>query len=283
MSPDKPVVTKTKTPNGHQISVQARTMAEARKILRGIQRKYPKTDVEKILADAVMEVTHTEEPIKTSFQFCGESAGRSIVKTAVAMACKMGINPQVCDFALLYLKNAAATPAYAEFHLRDLVANRPSNLLVNSVTVSSNPIKNLLTAYIEYFGVTRVVVHLSQTYKGPRVHKTYAFDSVTGQAIHLNVDLDLSNEEYALSLANETRLDGSDVKAFEYAMPIVFRFMHARQNEIMLNDWITEAFEAMGVQPDGELAPEQIPAFSAYLANKITPHLMQINKNRTKL
>ena len=63
MTPDKPVVTNTKTPTGHQISVQARTMAEARKILKDIQRKYPKTDAEEILANTVMEVTHPEEPI----------------------------------------------------------------------------------------------------------------------------------------------------------------------------------------------------------------------------
>lgn len=282
MSQDKPMVTKSKTPGGHQISVKARTMAEARKILKNIQRKYPNTNVDEMLANAEV-ATQPVGVIKTTFQFGGELAGRSIVKTAVAMACKMGIDPQACDFALRYLKNAAATPAYAEFHVRDLVTNRPSNLLVNSVTVSSNPIKNLLTAYIEYFGITRVVVHLSQTYKGPRVHETYAFNPVTGQAIYLDVDLDLSDEEYALSLANETLQDGYMEKAFEYAMPIVLRFKHARQNEKVLNDAIMEAFEAMGVQPNEELPREKIPAFTAYLTNKITPHLMQIIKNRTKL
>lgn len=282
-SPDKPVFTKTKTPDGYQISVKARTMAEARKILKGIQREYPKTDVEKTLADAVIEGTYTEEPIKTLFQFGGELAGRSFVKTAVAMAFDIGIDPQECDFALCYLKNTAVTPAYAEFHLRDLVANRPPNQLFNSVTVSGNPTENRLTAYIEYFGVTRIVIHLSQTYTGPSVHKTYAFDPVTGQRIHLDVDLNLSDEEYALSLANKTRLDGSVVKAFDYAMPILLKSIYARQDEKVLNDAIMEAFEAMGIRPDGELAPEQIPAFTAYLTNKITPYLMQVIKNRPKL
>lgn len=275
MTPDKPAVKEVTTRSGRQISVTARTMTEARKILKGIQRKYPTVDVEQTLASAALEVTHPTGPIKTSFQFGGELAGRSFVKTAVAMAFKIGIDPQICDFALRYLRNTAATPAFAEFYLRDLIVKRPSNRLLNSVTVSSNRGKNLLTAYIEYFGVTRVVVHLSQTYKGPSVQGTYAFDPVTGQQMQLDVDLDLSDQEYALSLANEARQDGSIEKAFDYAMPILLRFNYARQHKKMLKDAITEAFEAMGVPPGGELTPERFPDFSAYLANKIAPYLSQ--------
>lgn len=190
------------------------------------------------------------------------------------MASKMGIDPHECEFALRYLKNADAIPAYAEFHIRDLVTNRPSNALVNSVTVSSNPIKNLLTAYIEYFGVTRIVVHLSQTYTGPSVHETYAFDSVTGQAINLEVDLDLSDEEYTLSLTNETQQDGFMGKAIEYVMPIIRKFEHNRKINEALNDATKEAFEAMGIQPGGELPREKYSAFSEYLAKKVTSYLM---------
>ena len=280
---DKPLITEVGTPIGRQISVKARTMAEARRILKGIQRKHPEADVEKILASAVSSTTHLDEPVKTTFEFGGELGGRSIVKTAVAMAFKIGIDPQVCDFALRYLKDSAATPTFAEFYLRDLVVNRPTTHLFNSVTVTGDTSKKRLTAYIEYFGVTRVVVQLSQHYTGPGVHETYAFNPVTGRTIHLDVDLHLSDHEYALSLANDARSDGSYENAFAYAMPIILRFRHEMETETVLNEAITEAFEAMGVQPGEELPPEQIPAFTACIINKITPHLIRVIENRPRL
>ncbi len=132
MSLDKPLVTEERTSNGRRISVTARSLAEARDILKNIQRKYPEVAIEEALASANISTTYLNEPVTTTFEFCGELAGRSIVKTAMAMAFKMGINPRECDFALSYLKDSAATPAFAEFHLRDLVVNRPITHLFNS-------------------------------------------------------------------------------------------------------------------------------------------------------
>jgi hypothetical protein len=176
-----------KTESGRRFRLQPRTIAEAREKLEEIQRKYPQVDVEKELSNAVFNATRPGV-IKTSFSFGGDLAGRSLVKTAVAMAYDMGIDPQSCDFALRYLRNPDATPALAEFYVRDLVDNRPSDHLINSVTVSANPRNNTLSAYIEYFGVVRYVVHLSRVYAGPHAFSTYAINTVTGKPCQRRLD-----------------------------------------------------------------------------------------------
>lgn len=277
---DRPLVTAERTPNGRRISVTARTLDEARGILEGIQRKHPEVDIEKTLANANISTTYLNEPVRTTFEFCGELGGRSIVKTAMAMAFKMGINPQECDFALSYLKDSTATPAFAEFHLRDLVVNRPTTHLFNCVAVKGDTNKKRLTAYVEYFGITRVLVHLSQDYAGPNIHESYAFNPVTGLEIPLNIDLDLSNHEYSLSLENDARSDDAYEKAAAYAMPIILQFRQEMETTSVLNEAITEAFEAMGVQPGEELPTERIPAFTALIVNKIVPYLTRRMSDR---
>jgi hypothetical protein len=230
-------------------------------------------------------VFNTTRPgvIKTSFAFGGDLAGRSLVKTAVAMAYDMGIDPHACDFALSYLRNPEATPALAEFYVRDLVENRPSDHLINSVTVSANPRNNTLSAYIEYFGVVRYVVHLSRVYSGPHAYCTYAINTATGKPAELAVNFVLSDAEYALSLANETGDLGAFKKLFDYTMPIVLKSLYVRQDQKAVNDAITSTLEEMGVASDEEMAAENLLTFNTLVAQKLALHFLHVIQLRPKL
>ncbi len=148
------------------------------------------------------------------------------------------------------------------------------------MVVKGDTNKKRLTAYVEYFGITRVLVHLSKDYTGPDVHETYAFNPVTGMDIPLDVDLDLSDHEYSSSLENDARSDGAYEKAAAYAMPIILETRQDMETTSVLNEAIIEAFEAMGVQPGEELPTEQIPAFTAFIVNKIMPYLTRRMSDR---
>jgi hypothetical protein len=230
MTLDEPLVTVEKTDSGRRFLLKPQSMAEARKKLREIQKKHAEIDVEKELANAVINAVRPGV-IYTTFAFCGELGGRSLVKTAMAMAYDMGIESHACDFALRYLRDSNAAPALAEFYIRDFVLNRPSQQLINSVTVTADPRKNTLIAYVEYFGVVRYVVHLSQTYSGPPKHCTYAIDTKTGRPADLHVDLNLSDNEHAASLADETGDESRFPELFQYAMPIALKSLYAREDE----------------------------------------------------
>jgi hypothetical protein len=163
------------------------------------------------------------------------------------------------------------------------VQNRPSDHLINSVTVSADPRNNTLSAYIEYFGVVRYVVHLSQTYSGPSACCTYAINTATGKPAELAVNFDLSNAEYALSLADET----GDVRAFEklfhYAMPIVLKSLYAREDEKAMSDAITATLEEVGVTSDAELPGEKLSTFNTLVGQKLALHFVHVIRLRPKL
>lgn len=282
MTLDEPVVTVDDTESGRRFRLRPRTIVEARKKLEEIRRKYPQVDVEKELSNAVINSTRPGV-IKTSFQFGGELAGRSLVKTAVAMAYEMGIDPRTCDFAMSYLKTEGGTPALAEFYLRDLVCNRPSDSLINSVTICADQERKRLYGYIEYFGVVRYVIHLSQRYSGPPAHSTYAVNVATGVPAELSVKLDLSDEEFALSLANETGDLGQFKQAFDYAMPIVLRSLYAREDERALNGAIALSLKELGVDSDAEVPAEKQRQFNRLVAEKLSLHFINVVQLRPRL
>lgn len=283
MSPDKPEIVTTDTSDGRRISIKARTIAEARKILFGLQRKYPDNDFSNALETLVTETTMPDGPIQMSFEFGGTLAGRSIVKTALAMACKMSLPHKTCGFALRYLLDESATPAFAEFLLRDLVLNRPDSHIFHVVSVAADPIKRRLTAYVEYFGLSRFVVHLSSDYDGPATQKTYSLNPVTGEELNIAVDLSLSDDEYALSLANDAAPPGSHEAAFHHIMPVVLRSMYAREDKRVIEQAIEDTCQYLGVAPDQELTPDQIEKFNRRLTEKLTPHALHVLKNRPQL
>jgi hypothetical protein len=102
----EPVVRVERTDAGKRFHLKPGSLPEARRKLEEIRRRYPQVDVDKELSTAVINTTHPGV-IGTAFDFGGHPFGRSLVKTAVAMAFELGIAPQACDFALSYLKGSS--------------------------------------------------------------------------------------------------------------------------------------------------------------------------------
>ncbi|MBK3785674.1 HNH endonuclease [Paraburkholderia aspalathi] len=283
MSPDKPVISTTEIPSGRQISIKARTRLEARKILKGLQRKYPESDFSMAFASLTEETSMPDGPIMTSFQFGGPLAGRSIVKTAVAMAFRMSIPPAGCELAMRYIKGVAATPPFAEFLSRDLVRIRPDKHVFHVVSVRGDPETKRLMGYVEYFGLGRFLVLLSTEYDGCPVQRTYSINPATAEEIKIAVDLVLSEDEFNRWLANDAVPDGSREAAFNYAMPVILRQMYARADANAFDRAYEEACRDMGIESSEALDNDQIMEFSRRMAHKLMPHLLRILRHRPRV
>ena len=252
-----------------KFTLSARTVAEAREILKGVQKKHPNSGLQQILNDLRIASQPLEEPVHVELSIGGPKAGRSIVKTAVAMASHMSISMTDCAFALRFLIDPDADAAWSAFHLRDLVKNRPSAHLFHAVTVAGDPNSGRLLGYVEYFGAFRYIVVLGQDYQGPAVNKTYAINPVTSEELQLEVALSLSDAEVALVALDEAGPIDALKADFEMALPIVLAVRNTHGRDQLLNDVITEAFHECGVRPGDDLPPERFEEFSARVAEKM--------------
>jgi hypothetical protein len=252
---------------GLKINITAKDKATAYKMVKQVARKNPKVDINSFLGGMSIKETPLESPVTFSAQFGGELAGRSMVKTAVALAAAAGVSPKSCDAAMQYLKNDSAIPPYAFFYLRDLVMNRPSTHTFNCVSVIGIPAKRQLLGYVEYFSMSRIVVILSEQYDGPSIHTTYAFNPASSSGLTLNVDLNLSEEELKLIRTDQALTNETYTAALKEGFDIIYNRSQSRYLEREASNAFEHACESMGIERDSIIPTERAEEFSNLVAN----------------
>uniref|UniRef100_UPI000D3405CA HNH endonuclease n=1 Tax=unclassified Variovorax TaxID=663243 RepID=UPI000D3405CA len=271
----RPEVKISETTTEKTVSIKARTMAEALGILDGLQRKHPKSDLSNFYKNLAETTSPIDSPLRASFEFGGDTAGRSTVKTAVAMACFSGLDARACDKALMYLKGQDMFPVFSDFYLRDLVHDRPTTHTFHVVSIAGDSLSKRLLAYVEYFGIGRFLVELSSSYEGHDMQSTYAIDPVTAQKLALSIDLRISEAEHALWSCKDAAPFELREAAFHQVMPIVLQSMRLRDQQRMFDRGFEETLREMHLDLDQNLTPDQVEEFSRRLANKITPDLLR--------
>lgn len=110
-----------------RIQISARTRSEMRERLEDLRKDYPQIDVDEEMGKVQDVETYSNVPVEITTDVAGPCSGRSIVKSAVALACKAGLNPGDCDAAIKYLQNEEVEydeDGFWRYYQGDLVKNR---------------------------------------------------------------------------------------------------------------------------------------------------------------
>ena len=262
MAPAIPEVTVTTEEETTSIHVRASSKRELRQALKGLQRKHPKlrdVDIDEVMLEAQENSYYSSDPIEIRPNFGNIRAGRSLVKSAVALVFDAGIDPSQCDLALDYLLRDDKEPCFGYYYerSRDLVVNRPAKLPFHCVHVVGRSAESTLLAYIEFYGLWRMVLCLSETYSGGDFSHTYSIDPVKGQELDITVNLDLSvsdiREAYEYKRYDETIFEEAICDVMDTVMEIGFR----REGDRVIERAITAALAKSSVQ-DGDVMTEEL-------------------------
>lgn len=102
---------------------------------QGVKRKYPQVDINELLENARSESSYCPDMSHFNFSFGGHEAGRSIVKSALALAVSSGIPAEKCTEATNYLRNDEAEACFGYFYEIDLVKKRPKSVPLHCVSI----------------------------------------------------------------------------------------------------------------------------------------------------
>jgi len=273
MTPATPRFEETEIDGRVQVSFTARTLAEARTMLRGIKKKYPKTDIAALEANLKIESYYPQGLLKESFSIEGATAGRSIVKSALALAVHAGIAAGDCQDALDYLRGSDGEPCFGYYYEHDPVAERPEGMPLRCVSVSADPANGLVLGYVEFFGSYRMVVCLGRDYTGLAVRQTYAVDPRNGEALDLKVDLNIGPDDIGPIYAYERIPEGSVETAFSSVIAEAYRRNQERTQTRAITTAFTSALETMGLKEGDVLSDEQVQRFAAVATDNLMPYL----------
>jgi hypothetical protein len=267
----RPDIKRTPIPNGETIQVRAGSIAQAREVLAGVKRKYPKVDVEAVLAGAEIQRTYAQGVVRIDLDFGGPLSGRSLVKSALALAHDAGLPIARCGDALAYLRDADAEPCFGYYYVDDLLVGRPQAAPLHCVAIDANPATGLILGYVEYFGIHRAVVCLGRGYAGARLKSVYALDPRTGEPLDVAVRLDFDAADVR-AIYNYERDDAEKrQEAFGTVFGPALRAHQAAERDRVVRESLDFAWANCGGTPDQPLTAQHLVRLKALFADQATP------------
>lgn len=274
-SPTKPTYTENKTEQGTQIQIKARTHREARDMLSGLKRKYPNIEPEELLKTAKKNFHYVKDRIRFQPQFGGEDSSRSIIKTVVAFAHNIGLEPKYYKSVIAYLRSESVPPPdFNYYYGRDLLIERPKGIPLHCVSLSGDPKTGLLLAYIEYFGIFRIVVRLSTQYSDTAINRSYAINPKTGCVLDVVADLNFSNKDISEIMTNKETLAGLTEQVIaDIIQPRLVEVFNTERDKV-INEAALFAIENCGAKEGDILTKDHINTISSLIAERVIPFFM---------
>jgi HNH endonuclease len=263
------------TNRGSSVEIRARvtTRQEAQKLLQGFKRHYPKLDVEEALQGMVEEQNYLPESVGAVCNFGGPQSGRSVVKSAFALAVASGVVPQTCSQARAYLKSENGEPCFGHYYERDHVTNRPIDRVFHCVAIKGDPTSGRLFGYVELFSTYRMIVGLSDQYCGAPLFSYYAIDPTSSEELKLDFDLSLVDDELRAAISNQHDHTSGLVKAFQSALAIAQSRSFAREQRRAAEAAWTGAIAKLGLSQGQEVTPDIAIALSHEIVLRMQPFL----------
>ena len=216
---------------------------------------------------------YSTDPYEIPLDFGGSLAGRSVIKSCLAMAYDAGLDIDQCEHAKTYLlSDGEACLGY--FNEYDVVQKRPERTFFHWVHVYGNPDQKQVLAYVEYFGWQRIVACLSSNYGGERFSRGYAIDPVTGKELDIDVVLEMEPAEIP-EIYGYKRIDYEEVRR---SLDVLVRawMEHDRERAMLraIDDALEFARLECGVEPGDELSREKCAELSRVIVDRLEPFLL---------
>lgn len=274
LSPATPEYKETVIEGGTSVQIKARSVKEAEKMLAGVKRKFPQVDVDQVLQRARHDSVYISDMLGVNFKVGGHKAGRSLVKSALALAVSCGVQAQRCECARQYLTTESGLACFGYYYEPDLVQNRPSGKVFHCVAVRGDAQTKQLLGYIELYSVVRAVMCLSETYTGKNFASCYCIDPVAGQELELEVNLAISKEEIQAAYNLERYSPADMVKALDGVLPIALGASWEKERERVVFQAVHDALKQIALKEGETITAEHGERLSQLIAEKVLPFIL---------
>ena len=274
MTPHKYEVSERQEDGRLLVRVSAPSVRELKRHIAGLIRQYPQLKDLDVLEHARRQREYLSEPLKIDLIFGGLKAGRSIVKSCVALCHLAGVTLQDLEHAKDFLLGDGR-PCFGYYNERDLLLHRPSGTFFHCVSVQGNPSKGQVLGYVEFFGYQRMVVSLSDSYEGPAFSQCYAVDPVAGRDLRVDVEpLDFTQLE--IQAIYEQEMVSWDRLRDALEEVIAFYMEKSRERELsrIVDDAVQYALNNCGAKEGERVSQGHRDRFVSLLWERLEPFLL---------
>ena len=255
------------------LKISAPSKKELKKHLPRLVRRHPQLQGVDLMSHAVASREYEPSPMEIKLVFGDVAAGRSVVKSCAALAHVAGVRLDDLEQAREYLRGKDA-PCFGYYNERDVVLDRPPKTFFHCVHVQGNERTGKVVGYVEYFGYMRIVVLLSDAYRGPEFTETYAVDPVSGTEMEVSVNLPDFTTQDIQDIYEYKKVDYEVCcKAIEPLIESYVETSRKRETWRIVNEAFDYAGEKCGVKLGEPIPEEQRVRFRDLVMERLTERL----------
>ncbi|WP_454870169.1 HNH endonuclease [Pseudomonas lini] len=233
-----------------RLTVQSNSTKEARRMLKGLLKK------ENLMAssvDGTFEEEYVSEKTNVNFHFdvSGPKAGRSLIKSVYLFGIHLGLQKSALERAWKYLSVNPSPQCFGPYYDKDIFLSRPRDVPLHVVAIKGCPKENFLYGYLELFGIVRILVLLSEDYRGGEFQSSHILNPITGTEVDLDIRLDLNRSEVETALTPTIAAMKKFEETISLYMP-VYMERWKRKNFENLTQWAKKK----ALQEIGEITME---------------------------
>ncbi len=278
--PIKPKISQTPMDDKSvRITIEARDKKEARQILTGLKRKYPKINTDEFLASAIEKEYILEERLQSTTSIGGPVALRSICKSAVDYFILRNGDRKFIHHLIPFLEGNQ--PSDSVNHYLNNVCEIADNEVSHIIYLRGDPNGKILYSYVELFNIYGFLVLLNSDYEGEEIRSVYAYDVLTSIELSKSINLDLTRD-FVLSYDSRKEIPNYDFlqKRFSRVLGIGLARQEKSNNDRILEETIANS---LGKYPKGcIITPEMVNEIVQEFMKRIEPYIVQFANLRHK-
>jgi len=262
------------------LSIIAKNQKQMRKVLTGFKRKYPSLNVEEILEIAVPRQEYIPR-VNINMSF-GDEELRSACKMAMNYYMYHGGKRDLIAHLIPYIQDGCENQYVGYYYPDKLIAtSKPSESFIHTLFVKGNPQEEILYGYIELYNAFRLIILLSDSYRGEFFQKVYSFDVLSRKEVDKEINIDVCRKEI-LNLVNNSE---PPVEKIASAIKVLVDAIKLNQINKAINKVIEDFFQniAEGTIFDEKMSQELISnlskEFCGFMYRDLDPHQPNFDAN----
>lgn len=192
----KPVVHHEKLESGVvKVEMKARSMEEAKRILKGLKKTYPVLDVEEALKTAKPQKKYLGKRIGMEMKIDGPRIFPSVTKSVLEFYLLRGGERSQIVSLIPYVMGEAESDCCWYYYPPQPLVEKQEREIFHVLYVVGDPKEQILYGYMELFGILQCMVCLNDHYTGADFCESYGYDVVKAEEIKLDIKARYSKEE----------------------------------------------------------------------------------------
>lgn len=245
------------------IHIEASSIGEARKVLKGLQRSYPEIDIANETANFSKEKEYLES-VTIGLTFGGIDIKRAICKMAVNYFIENGGDPSIIKYLLPFIKGEEKLKNTKYYYPRREVFYKENEEILHSLVLSGDPETKYLFVYVELFNEFKFIVLLSNDYVGKEVYQSYHYNLLTNEVVSFDKPLTISTREIKKYCS-----DDIDESKFQERMKLLFQRIDKASVSRRINTITQIAMDEMTDKYPQDQYPEFTEEMISFFSQKV--------------